>query len=338
MAVQNKTIASSGGDYTSLSLGEAAIGSSNADTWTFTYVEALADTTRCAFSAASFTGTIDVTVSAAYRCKGARTGSHASLVNGTVDGNASIQVLMTSVRIAHLRIGKTGTGTGQAIEFGVYGAAPNCSLKNCTVFKSGGGAGAVLLVADAPNIVVSGNYFIQDGKTSGPIVDLHHQPAATVAMKFYRNKVFQSDGTATSYVQVRGTTSHTVDAQQNVCLYASGATQTNGYYLGANGAWAAGSDHNVSGLAANAPGTNGTNSVLAADVYTTLTVGSENLDYVSYAAMSAFGTGNDLSADVGSTDIKGNTIAEWYPGADYVAAPIAASTGRRGLRFKFGFR
>jgi hypothetical protein len=219
----------------------------------------------------------------------------------------------------------------------VYGAAPNCSLKNCTVFKSGGGAGVVFLVNNAPSIVVAGNYFIQDGKTSGPIVDLNHQPAATVAMKFYRNKVFQSDGVAASYVQVRGTTSHTVDAQQNVCLYASGATQTNGYYLGANGAWAAGSDRNVSGLAADAPGTNGTNSVLAADVYTTLTVGAENLDYLSYSVMIAFGGGNDLSADVGSTDIKGNTIVGWYPGADSVAVPAAAPSEREDGMFGFGF-
>lgn len=336
MADISKTIASSGGDYTSLSLAEASIPNSSADNFTLTYVEAFTDTTQCAFSVTGFTGTILVTVAEAYRCNGAVAGSHAEIVWNSATNISTIQVLLKNLTIQHLRIEKTGTN-GAPIDLGVYGASDNAKLLNCTLIRRNAAALNVMQLYNAPSAVIAGCYFLCSGKTSGAIVDLHHNPAATSTAKFYRNTLYQPDGTADSYVQVRGTTGLTVDAQQNVCLHGSGATQTNGYHLGTNGAWDAASDHNVSGKAADAPGTNGTNSAVAASVIAGATLGSENLDYVSYAAMSALGTGNDLSATVGSTDIHGDTISGWYPGADYIAAPAAtAQNVGGGMRLGFG--
>lgn len=335
MAAVYKSIAASGADYTSLSLAEASIPNSSADDFTLEYIEALADTSQCAFSVTGFTGTIVVTVAAAYRCEGAVSGSHASLVWNSGTNISTIQVLLKNLTIQHLRIEKTGTNGGP-IDLGIYGASDNAKLLNNTIIRRSAGALNVMQLYNAPGAVIAGNYFVCSGKTSGAIIDLHHNPAATSTAKFYRNTLLQPDGTADSYVTVRGTTGLTVDAQQNVCLHGSGATQTNGYHLGTNGAWDAASDHNVSGKAADAPGSNGTNSAVAADVLAGVAVGSENLDYKSYAAMSAFGTGNDLSATVGATDIHGDTIGGWYPGADYIAAPVAASTRRQGFGFHFG--
>lgn len=329
MAAVYKSIASSGGDYTSLSAAEASIPNSSADDFTLEYIQAFTDTTQCAFQVASFTGTILVTVAAAYRCEGAVSGSHAEIVWNSATNISTIQVLLKNLTIQHLRIEKTGTN-GVPIDLGVYGASDNAKLLNCTIIRRNAAALNVMQLYNAPNAVIANNYFLCSGKSSGTIIDLHHNPAATSTAKFYRNTLLQPDGTASTYVTVRGTTGLTVDAQQNVCLHGSGATQTSGYSLGANGAWNAASDRNVSGLAANAPGTNGTNSAVAANVLANVTLGSENLDYKSYAAMSAFGTGNDLSATVGTTDIHGDTIGGWYPGADYTFPP--AASGRRGLR------
>ena len=159
--------------------------------------------------------------------------------------------------------------------------------------------------------------------------------AAVRTSKVYRNKFFQPSNSLGSYMAVRGANA-VCDAQQNVALKAAGLLNTAGYKVELSGTYAASSDHNVSSEAANAPGTNGANSALAADCYTTLTDGAEVLDWLSYASMATYGAGNDLSADAGATDIKGATIGGWYPGADYVAAPAVASTSRRGFGFNFG--
>jgi hypothetical protein len=326
MADIYKTIASSGADFDSLAAAEASIPNSSADNFTFEYVEAFTDTTQCNFEVAGFTGTILVTVAEAYRCNGAVSGSHAEIVWNSATNINTIQVLLKNLTIQHLRIEKTGTA-GAPVDFGVYGASDNATLEDCTVIRRNAGAYAVFILSNAPNAKIMGNNFLCSGKTSGAIIDLNHQPAATVTAKFYRNKLIQPDGTASTYVTVRATTSLTVDAQQNVLLHGAGATQTSGYFLGTNGAWAAGSDRNVSGKAANAPGTNGSNSVVAADVFKSVTVGAEDLDWISFAAMSQFGSGNDLSADVGTLDIKGDTIFGWYPGSDEVRNPRLVTAG-----------
>lgn len=329
MAVQNKTIAASGGDYTSLSLGEAAIGASNADTWTFTYIEALTDTTPVLFSAASFTGSVLVTVQSAYRCNGAVSGAHASLTYSTANATVLLNVAMPNVKVEFLRIHRT-VGTIDTIVLSSTGF----KLHNCTVVRRHDAttyAQSTILANEANTYELCGNYFVVSGQNTNGFVRLYKTTAGTC--KVYNNTIFQPDGSAGYYMQVYGAMD--CDARLNVAVKKSGLTNTNGYHLIVAGTYNASSDGNVSSEAADAPGTNGANSASSANYITTETVNSENLDYPSYALMAANYEGADLSATC-PTDIKGKTRENWYPGAHDVTAPAVASTSQQRFGFNFG--
>lgn len=309
MATINKTIASSGADYTSMSLFEASIPGSGSDDYVGTYTEALSDTTAVTISFGG-TNTMTVDVSAAYRAKGAVSGSHAELVpaSGTAISNQ-----MPGVTIKNLRI-----SSSNAYAFLMVHNGNDVKLLNNTFVSRGHNVGDVEFEGNGTGIVIAGNYFITSGGTNKADVIGLYRAAAGAGYKLYRNKIFIASGTinaAIGAIRVYGACD--VDARQNIVVKASGATMAKAYGLFDTATWNASSDSNVASDT-TAPGTNANNSEVPADVFTTLTVGSEVLDYPSRTKMQEQHAGSDLSATVGTTDLKGNTINVWYPGADYV--------------------
>lgn len=311
MATINKTIASSGGDYTSLSLAEASIPGSGADDYIFTYIEALSDTTAVTISFGG-TNTMTVDVQDAYRAKGAVSGAHAELA---VTGATAISNQMAGVTIKNLRISSSSSYAFLMVHNG-----SNVKLLNNTFISRTHNIGDVEFDGNGTGIVIAGNYFIHSAGTNKADIIGLYRATAGAGYKLYRNKIFIASGVinaAIGAIRVYGAAD--VDAQQNIVIKAAGATMARAYGLFDTATWNAASDSNVSSDTTT-PGTNENDSESPGDVFTTLTVGSENLDYPSRTKMQEQHAGNDLSATVGATDIKGRTINVWYPGADYVNA------------------
>lgn len=325
MATINKTIASSGGDYTSLSLFEASIPGSSADDFIATYTEAFSDTTRVVVSVASFTGSILVTVAEAYRCKGAVTGSHAELKSVTADNVDLLRISSTpNFTVEHLRMIREN---GVAVVFQAI-TSNNVKVNSCTMVRRAA-SGAPLYFNDCTNVVFSENYCVITSFDLGTVtICAFYRAGAATSVKCYRNKFLYNAGAALAILACWGNAN--VDAQQNIVIIAAGTVTNGGYDTGFGGAWNATCDANVSSEAADCPGTNAKNSESAGNVFTTTVSGSENLSYPSRAKMQEQYAGSDLSAIVGATDIKGVTILQWYPGADFIAPP--ANNGRMGAR------
>jgi hypothetical protein len=314
MATINKTIASSGGDYTSRSLAEASIPGSGADDYIFTVNEAFTDTTPVVVSFGG-TNTMEVTVAEAYRCKGAVTGTHAELKYTTNDLNDLVSTTVgLNVTWRHDRLIRQGAADASVDVFNAGHSAGTVTLDRCTLV---GDAcyGRTLRVVASGNVTVMGCFFV-DRNSFGNAADIvFFQGAGT--FKFYRNTVFISEEARAGGVRAH-LTGTSVDARQNLVIKAAGATLTNGcFYVTSSGAFAAGCDANGA-TDTTCPGTNANNSLTPGDVLTTLTVGSENLHYPSRTAMQALTAGSSLSATVGTVDLDGETINVWYPGADYV--------------------
>lgn len=318
MATINKTIASSGADYTSMSLFEASIPGSGSDDYVGTYIEALSDTTllTCTFGASN---TMTIEVQSAYRANGAVAGTHAELVADPNGGLAAIEMgACGAVTIRNLRIVHAGANSN--FEICVYhtGAAP-VTIDRCTlVHRSTGAAGGYALYDNPSDVAgvmtVSGCFIVDSGRSDaaiGSVIFLTNSRA-----KFYRNSLFVPDGTALCGVRVAV---GTCDARENVVLKAVGTTCADMYLADLGGSFTGDSTHNVSSDA-TAPGASPMTNKAAADYLTTLTVGSENLHYPDRATMLGLTAGSDLSATVGTVDIDGDAINVWYPGADYVNA------------------
>lgn len=317
MGTISKTIASSGGDYTSRSLAEASIPGSGADDYIFTVNEAFTDTTPVAISFGG-TNTMEVTVAEAYRCKGAVTGTHAELKYTTNDLNDLVSTTVgLNVTWRHDRLIRQGAADASVDVFDAGHSAGTVTLDRCTLV---GDAcfGRVLRVVASGNLTVMGCFFV-DRNSFGATSDIIFWRTAGTS-KFYRNTLFISEEARLGGLRAN-LTGTSVDAQQNLIIKAAAATLTNGcFYADGGGAFAAGCDANGASDATS-PGTNENDNLAPGDVLTTLTVGSENLHYPSYAAMTALTEGSDLSATAGTEDIDGDGIEGWYPGADYVVGP-----------------
>ena len=315
MALIQETIASSGGDHTSFSAAEASIPAFSTDDFEFTYDEAFTDTTPVVFNVASFAGTCIVDVAEAYRCNGAVSGPHAELVYGVNDATDTLVMTGPGLTVRNLRIIRRDTTNAAAdavaITWGVLdkctiivdaisGAAmicwgANCTIMNCFILDRN-------RASDVAAIIV---WFLNYNGTS----------------KLYRNCIFQSNDTSPGIVRVQGVNA-VLDARQNIVILAAGAvatggewgTSTGGTYSGSCEANASSSDDTPEGTVAN-------ENLDPAAVFADLTVDSEDMHYPDYDAMQALVEGSDVSATTGSEDIDGDTIVEWYPGADYVPAP-----------------
>ena len=330
MAAVYKSIASSGADYTSLSAAEASIPNSSADDFTLEYIEAMSDNNACTVGIAGFTGTILITVAAPYRCNGAVYGSHAEL-NYTTD-NTTTELSVTSVynvTVQHLRIVRNTTAAAVAL---LFTTSDNVKVLNCVIVRRCGAAGGVpFYFNDCTNVVYAGNNLVITGfNLVGITLCAFYRAGATTSTKVYRNKFLHAAGAAKAIVACWGNAA--VDAQQNVVIISAGTVANGGYDTDFGGAFHANSDSNVSSAAADCPGTNANNSETSADVFTDLTLNTENLFYPSRAKMQEQHAGNDLSATVGTVDNKGSSIGEWYPGSDYTLAAVAAVDSGRGLR------
>ncbi len=327
MGTISKTIASSGADYTSRSLAEASIPGSGADDYVFTVNEAFTDSTPVVISFGG-TNTMEITVAEAYRCEGAVSGSHAELKYTTNDLNDLVSTTVgLNVTWRHDRLIRQYAADVSVDVFNIGHSAGTVTLDRCTLI---GDAcyGRTLRIIATSHVTVMG-CFIVDRNSWGNANDIIFW-RTTGTSKFYRNTLFISEDARLSGLcaDAAGTS---VDARQNLIIKAAGATLTNGCYRVTNsGAFAAGCDANGASDATS-PGTNESDNLTPGDVLTTLTVGSENLHYPSSAAMLALTAGSDVSATTGTVDIDGDTIAGWYPGADYVVAPaVAAATPNTG--------
>ena len=321
MATISKTIASSGGDYTSLSLAEASIPGSGTDDYVFTYIEALSDTTPVTISFGA-TNTMTVDVQEAYRCNGAVSGSHAELVYAVADATATIlNTGSGNVTINNLRIERDNGNDNFALCF--YRSAGNGLIKldGCTIIRRcAGGVDSGFAIYDYPDsataIMTICNCFIVDAgrnnAASGCVAAV-----ANSRMQFFRNTVFMPDGTSLALIR---SAAAICDARENVVLKAAGATCATVYLADSGGSFSGDSTNNVSSDT-TAPGSSPMTNKAAADLLTTLTVGSEDLHYPTRAAMLTLTEGADLSATTGTVDIDGDTIEGWYPGADYVIGP-----------------
>jgi hypothetical protein len=314
-----------------MSLFEASIPGTGADDYVGTYIEALNDTTGVTVSFGG-TNTMTVDVQDAYRCKGAVSGSHAALAVAT---GYAIYNQMPGTVIKNLRI-----SSGDNYAFLMVHNGGNVKLLNNTFVSRTHNIGDVEFEGSGTGIVIAGNYFITSAATNKADVIGLYRAAAGAGYKLYRNKIFVASGTMNAaYGAIRAYGAADIDAQQNIVIKAAGATMATAYGLFDTATWNAASDSNVSSDTTT-PGTNELDSETPGDVFTALTVGSEVLDYPSYAKMAEQHAGNDLSATTGTADIKGATIAAWYPGADYVDAPAAPASGGIGLAFRrmrFGF-
>lgn len=322
MATINATIASSGGDYTSRSLAEASIPGSGADDYVFTVNEAFTDSTPVVVSFGG-TNTMEITVAAAYRCEGAVSGAHAELKYAVNDLNDLVSTTVgLNVTWRHDRLIRQGASDASVDVFNIAHSAGTVTLDRCTLI---GDAcyGRTLRIIATSHVTVMG-CFIVDRNSFGNAADIIFW-RTTGTSKFYRNTLFISEEARLGGLRANNTGT-SVDAQQNLIIKAAAATLTNGcFYADGGGAFAAGCDANGA-TDATSPGTNENDNLAPGDVLTTLTVGSENLHYPSNAAMVALTAGSDLSATVGTTDIDGDLIAGWYPGADYVIGPPTLST------------
>ena len=343
MATINKTIAASGGDYTSLALAEASIPGSGTDTYIFTYTEALSDTTpvTCSFGSSN---TMEVDVSAAYRCNGAVSGSHAEIRYEVANDTDTLDLSLATIR--NLRIVRKNNTTGAGDVVNMVSTSTNfATLDRCTIVSNtNAGRGLRILYTSTGVATVKGCFIVDTARPAGgaanDVVFLRSTGSVPI---FYRNTMFIASNTASSLLNAEASGT-VVDARQNMLIKAAGATLTNGcYYASSSGTYGAGCSANASSGTDTPENTTANESLSPAAVLTTLTVGSENLHYPSYAAMTALTAGSDVSATTGTVDIDGDTIAAWYPGADYVEAPAtpgSASGSGVGLSFRrmrFGF-
>lgn len=308
MALNQETIAASGGDHTSLSAAEASIPSSSTDDWEFTYIEALSDTSNVTFSVSGWSGTLKVFVDDAYKCKGAVSGSHAELYYSTADTVNQVQFSMSNVEINDLRIRRENAGSGgEAVE---VASGSGATLNRCTIVDDTNGGARVVRCLVPINMY---NCFLVCTDSSGTGEIIFNSNSSS---KIYRCTVFLANNTRHSGIRSHG--SSVVDCRQTLVIKAAGATiTTNCFYTSSGGSFNASSDANGA-TDTTCPGTNTNNSLTPADVIATLTAGSEDLHYPARSDMLALNEGSDLSGTVGTLDIDLDTITEWYPGADHV--------------------
>lgn len=317
MATINKTIASSGADYTSASLFEASIPGSGADTYIGTYTEALSDTTPLATSFGS-SNTMELDVQDAYRCKGAVSGSHAELRYEVANDTDTTDLALCTVR--NLRIVRKNNTTGAADAVNIVSSSTNFAiLDRCTIITDTNVGRAVRILNTGAGVATVKGCFIVDRNrpVGGAGVDVVFLRSTGAVPIFYRNTIFLANNTADSLLNAN-LTGTSVDARQNMLIKAAGATATNGcYYASSSGAYSGSCSANASSGTDTPENTTANENLAPGDVLTTLTVGSENLHYPSRANMLALTAGSSLSGTVGTVDLDGDTINAWYPGADY---------------------
>ena len=324
MAIVNKSIKSSGGDYTSLSLFEAALPVAGSDTWIGSYDEAFTDTTAVTFTGIGGSVAVEVTVAEAYRCKGAVTGSHAELV---VTGAGAVRAIFNEhplVTIRYLRISRVGAGAGSytIVESAISG---NPLYDSCTFIRRDGAAtGGELLVCNAGGGARFRNcFFVASGYNSGAL-SVCNNVAGTPAL--YNCTFFVPDGTVANIYSTSATC--VTDMRNCLGVKAAGATVT-AVYSGAGARWSVASTKNAaSDSTGTTPSADGYNTV-AVTVITTQTVGSEDLHFVDYVSMIAAGAGSVLSS-IFTVDIDGDTRRGWFTGADCIAT--TGDSGRKGVR------
>lgn len=324
MADVNKSIKTSGGDYTSASLFEAALPAAGSDRWIGTYEEAFTDTTAVTFTGIGGSVSVVLTVAEAFKCKGAVSGSHAALSVTGAGASRTISNQHPLLTVTHLRIVRDGAGGGSyAIVDGATSGTP--IYESCTIIRRNGGAtGGEAIVTNAAGGAIFRNCFIVASGCNAAGVSVCNFAAGTPAIM--NNTFFLADGTVASSVLSSGTA--VTDARNNLCLEAAGATSA-ACYSGAGARWSGDSTKNAaSDTTGTTPSGDGYNSKAVTSILTQ-TVGSENLHFVSSAEMIACGSGSNLSS-LFSTDIDGEVRSGWYTGADWL--PTAPDGGGRGLR------
>lgn len=307
MPLVEKTIASSGGDYTSLSLAEASIPASSADDFEFTYIDDLDDTTAAVFSVTGFTGTVLIDVDESYRCYGAVSGAHAQL---RVIGSGAAQtfrVLIPNVTVRHLRIMRVGSVSSNARPVRLDAAGTNCTIDRCVIIRdctSNIGDS----VQDLTTTMLLMNSFIVSRTTPNSMVSVGS------GSQMLRCCLFLQDGTTTNMVNGLGANSI---VKQTIAMKGDDATLTTGVFAGT---WNAACDLNVSSDT-SCPGTNHEKNVTPETVYAVLTNDSEDLHYPDRESMTDRQEGSDISGTTGTLDIDDETIQAWYPGADFYSYP-----------------
>lgn len=323
MADVNKSIKTSGGDYTSASMFEAALPAAGSDRWIGTYEEAFTDTTAVTFTGIGGTVSVVLTVAAAFRCKGAVTGAHAELAVTGAGASRTLWNQHPLFTAQHLRIIRDGAGGGSyAIVDSAISGTP--IYESCTIVRRNGGAtGGEAIVTNAGGGAIFRSCFIVASGYNAAGLSVCNFAAGTPAIM--NNTFFLSDGTVASTVISSGTA--VTDARNNLCLEAAGATSA-ACYSGAGARWSVSSTKNAaSDTTGTTPSGDGHNSKAVTSIISQ-TVGSEDLHFVTSAEMVACGDGSNLGG-LFTTDIDGEVRGGWFTGAD--GYPPANSNARRGL-------
>lgn len=323
MALIESTIGSAG-DYLSLFDMELDIPSLSADDHHTEYIEALSDTTPVNVNVTGFVGTVVVDVQEAYRAEGAVSGSHAELNYGVNDTTNALLISSPGFTCNNLRIIRSGSANTAADTIDVNAGTGGATFNRCTLIGDDIGGRVFRSIVAGTQVL---DCFVVDRNPDLTGAALDTMIFQNGEQAVYRTSILLLGGTRAGIVRSHGATT-VLDVRETLALKTAGATATNGaFYLTSTGTWHAGCEANGSYTTDTPENTVANESLDPAAKYTSLTAGSENLHYPSRAAMLALTAGSDLSATTGTTDIDGETIAAWYPGADFVPAPAAPDGG-----------
>lgn len=167
MATQTLSIKTSGGDATTAAGAEALI-SNGTDDWVLEYQEAFTDTTACTINAAMTTGSIRLTVAAAYRHNGTLTHSGAKLSGA---GNPQLQIVGSdNVTIERLHVATSAAGNTYAL-FCQDNTVDNLRVRHCLIDRSGAvGVTSALHLLNLPSKAIVEYCYIRSAGGCRPVL------------------------------------------------------------------------------------------------------------------------------------------------------------------------
>lgn len=304
----SKTIGSAG-DYPSLSAAEASIPDSDANDYTFTYIESFADTTAVTFSAASFTGSVYVTVDAPYRNNRVDVTTGAHIKGVTITFSA-----MQNVHIEYLGVLADTVQTALLVS---SASATNLYLDKmlvvCTVNPTTPVANVIFFQNAAATGVKIENCFFVDSTAASTLCQPITGNSGTLAV--WNVSILRV--AANGFRGLRAVSTIVIDAR-NVKVVGPFATSC--FAATGGGAFAASSDGLLSTdtTASTYAATTAYNSVSASSVMKSVADGSEDLHWPDRATMQTY---PGISISGGPTiDIDGTQRAGDFLGADFVPA------------------
>lgn len=317
MAIQTLSIKTSGGDATTAAGAEALV-SNGTDDWGLEYQEAMTDTTACVINAAMTTGSIRLTVAAAYRHNGTLTHSGAKLSGS---GNPQLQVDTDNVTVEWLHVATSAAGNTYAL-YCQNNTVDNLRIRHCLIDRNANsGFTAALHIVNVPTKAIVEYCYV---RSNGGCVPTYSTRADFV------NCTFHYSGAGVAY----GIDDNATGNTRAINCIVTGTYTTAAYR---SSVVAIGTGNNA-GSDTSAPGTTVYDSFPASAL---VNVGAGDPHWDD-AATAALYPGADASAYLtgAQVDIDGDVVAAsvWDIGCDQerVAAGGSADHSRLGLGLGLG--